>query len=227
MEDYFVINGESSLNLGIHVLEMCSIKKSKRRTTKETLYGKNGYITLSDNSYETTTKTIKGYFQGNTDLVMSFFNVSNAEVVFSNQIDRYYICEFDDEIEFKSLFDNWYEFEVNFECYPLCYLLSGKDTVTITENMNLINQGNKESNPYIKVFGNGNVKLTINGDIITLNNVSEYIELDSEEMECYKDNERLNYNMIGDFPIFQVGENSISWSGNVSKIEITPRWRCL
>ncbi|QDY17535.1 phage tail protein [Clostridium botulinum] len=32
--------------------------------------------------------------------------------------------------------------------------------------------------------------------------------------------------MYGEFPIFQVGENKISWTGNVSKIEITPRWRC-
>lgn len=32
--------------------------------------------------------------------------------------------------------------------------------------------------------------------------------------------------MAGDYPVFYIGENMISWTGAVSKIEITPRWRC-
>ncbi|MED1539339.1 phage tail protein, partial [Bacillus pseudomycoides] len=30
---------------------------------------------------------------------------------------------------------------------------------------------------------------------------------------------------VGSFPVFQVGENTIAWSGNVIKILIEPRWR--
>ncbi|MDU6337913.1 MAG: phage tail protein, partial [Clostridium sporogenes] len=66
----------------------------------------------------------------------------------------------------------------------------------------------------------------INNEIIKFTNISDYIELDSEMMECYKSNVPLNHLMIGNFPIFQVGENNISWTGNISKIEIIPRWRC-
>lgn len=33
--------------------------------------------------------------------------------------------------------------------------------------------------------------------------------------------------MKGQFPYLDIGENVISWSGNISKIEITPNWRCL
>ena len=37
----------------------------------------------------------------------------------------------------------------------------------------------------------------------------------------------LNNKMYSDFPILESGENQISFEGNVSKIEITPRWAVL
>jgi phage-related protein len=34
--------------------------------------------------------------------------------------------------------------------------------------------------------------------------------------------------MVGKFPYLDIGENSISWNGTgVTKVEITPNWRCL
>ena len=35
----------------------------------------------------------------------------------------------------------------------------------------------------------------------------------------------MNQNMNGEFPIFKVGENTISWTGNASKVAIEPNWR--
>jgi phage-related protein len=32
--------------------------------------------------------------------------------------------------------------------------------------------------------------------------------------------------MTGDYPVFSIGKNTISWSGSITKIEVTPRWRC-
>ncbi|NYC04378.1 hypothetical protein [Clostridium beijerinckii] len=50
--------------------------------------------------------------------------------------------------------------------------------------------------------------------------------IDSEIKECYKDNINFGKNMTGDWPVFSIGQNTISWSGSVSKIEVTPYWRC-
>ena len=30
-----------------------------------------------------------------------------------------------------------------------------------------------------------------------------------------------------EFPVLDPGDNSISWTGAVTKVEIVPRWRCL
>ena len=56
----------------------------------------------------------------------------------------------------------------------------------------------------------------------------EEIEVDSEIMNAYKkvndDIILLNNKMYSDFPILEEGNNDISWVGNISQIEITPRW---
>ena len=50
----------------------------------------------------------------------------------------------------------------------------------------------------------------------------------TEMMEVYKDDENKNNSFTADdFPVFEVGENTISWTGNVERIEIQPNWRWL
>ncbi|MBH0338677.1 hypothetical protein BM86_25170, partial [Bacillus thuringiensis] len=34
----------------------------------------------------------------------------------------------------------------------------------------------------------------------------------------------MNPNMIGEFPLFKVGENTLTWTGAVTKLIIEPRW---
>ena len=48
-----------------------------------------------------------------------------------------------------------------------------------------------------------------------------------ESTITYKDNVSKNDKKVGEYPAFFVGENTISWTGNVTKVEIEPRWRFL
>lgn len=117
-------------------------------------------------------------------------------------------------------------FTVTFICDPFSYLQD--ELITITkDNSTIYNEGTYESQPYLKIFGTGYVTLNINDEVIKLENIIDYIELDSEIMECYKEHQNCNNKMTGEFSTLQIGENKISWTGNVSKIEITPRWRYL
>lgn len=44
---------------------------------------------------------------------------------------------------------------------------------------------------------------------------------------AYNGSTLLNNKMSGEFPVLELGENNISWVGNVSKLEIQPNWRWL
>ena len=61
-----------------------------------------------------------------------------------------------------------------------------------------------------------------------LSGVDEYIEIDSELMNCFKDTVLKNNAVTGEgFPVLKPGENTIACAGNVRRVEVIPRWRCL
>ena len=46
-------------------------------------------------------------------------------------------------------------------------------------------------------------------------------------MEAYSEATSMNSAMSGDFPVLLSGQNAVSWTGAVNKIEIQPNWRFL
>lgn len=117
-------------------------------------------------------------------------------------------------------------FTATFVCNGLKYMESGLKSQAITSGTILNNFGTYEAKPYLKIYGNGNITININDSSFTIKNVSDYVVVDSEIMECYKDSTNFGRNMTGDYPVFFIGKNIISWSGSIKKVEIVPRWRC-
>ena len=81
------------------------------------------------------------------------------------------------------------------------------------------------SYPYIKITGSGNVTLSIGSSSFVLTAIGPSIEIDSEIMNVYRGATSLNSKMTSSgFPVLLPGDNSISWTGTVTKVEIIPRW---
>ena len=117
-------------------------------------------------------------------------------------------------------------FAVNFRCQPFWYM-TDVQTITLTTSGTFItNPGSVSSDPVITVYGNGEVTLMVGMTIVELD-VSGSITLDTPLMEAYSGIASMNSAMSGDFPVLLPGQNAISWTGNVTKIEIQPNWRSL
>lgn len=117
-------------------------------------------------------------------------------------------------------------FSVTFTCTGLKYMASGLKPIEVVNGATLNNFGSYESKPLIKIYGSGNITVSIGGKSFTINNISSYVSVDSEIKECYKDSTNKGKDMTGDWPVLPIGSNTISWTGTVSKVEIIPRWRC-
>ena len=63
--------------------------------------------------------------------------------------------------------------------------------------------------------------------ITELESVSGSVTLDTPLMEAYSGTTSMNSAMSGDFPVLLSGQNAVSWTGAVNKIEIQPNWRFL
>ncbi|MGE6615098.1 phage tail domain-containing protein [Bacillus mycoides] len=115
------------------------------------------------------------------------------------------------------------EFEVEFTLDPFEY--AEDIAVTLYESGVMYNYGTIESAPKLWIVGNGTVRITINDIPFQIKDIEGSVVVDSEILEAYRDAVPMNHNMIGNFPIFQVGANQIEWSGTIQCIAIKPRWR--
>ena len=75
--------------------------------------------------------------------------------------------------------------------------------------------------------GSGDITLMVGTTIVELTGISGSIVLDCALKEAYKGTTLMNDHMTGEFPVLKPGMNAISWTGTVTKIVISPRWRFL
>lgn len=122
-------------------------------------------------------------------------------------------------------------FTVTFNCKPYKYSFAGQETVAAdASELTITNPTAFESRPYIKLYGSGAVALMMQpqGRGMMISNLDEYIEIDSELMNCFKDTTPKNDTVTGDgFPMLKPGTTTIACAGNVQRIEVIPRWCCL
>ncbi|ENK0839195.1 phage tail family protein [Clostridium botulinum] len=226
METGFIWKGIHSNEKGLKIISLPNITTSERREEKIIVPGKDGYLTQSDGSYEGEVKPVEFDIKhDNFDDIKAWLNGS-GEVIFSNEPDRYYKARIINKLDLARVLEKFHSGIIQFDCQPFGYDLNN-NLIIIDKPISIYNEGTYKSQPYLKIFGSGYISLNINDEVIKLKNIDGYVELDSEIQECYRDILNCNNDMQGEFPIFKVGENKISWTGNVSKIEITPNWRYL
>ena len=124
-------------------------------------------------------------------------------------------------------------FTVTFNCKPFKYSFAGQQAVAAdSSELTITNPTAFESKPYIKLYGSGAVTLNVSSgnstNSWTISAIDEYIEIDSELMNCFKDTVLKNDSVTGDgFPTLKSGASTIACMGDATRIEVIPRWCCL
>ena len=93
----------------------------------------------------------------------------------------------------------------------------------------LTNRGNVASRPTVTVYGSGKVELAINAITVLSFSIDDgYIAIDADEMNAYHGDTLMNRHVTGDYSDLRlnVGENVISWNGDVTAIRVEDfsRW---
>ena len=233
---YIVLNGKHSRAvLGLLISELPPITKPKMRTQIETVDGRDGDI-VTPLGFSAYNKTLKIGLTYNYDIdeVIDYFN-SEGQVIFSNEPDKYYRYAIYDQIDFDKLI-RFKEAEVNFHVQPFKFseaemLKTFNFTNASSGSLVIRNNGNIYSRPTIAFYGSGIVNITLNGlQLLSLDMSSNgVIIIDSEAMNALAPSGiLLNRLVTGDYDKIQlkVGNNTISFTGSVTKIEIEnySRW---
>lgn len=123
-------------------------------------------------------------------------------------------------------------FTISFSCKPFRYDAAGTESITLATSEVLLNPYPFTSKPILRIEGKGKGTLTIQseGSNATWNftAIDGYVEVDSEQMNFYKDAESKNDTVSGNgFPLLYPGENTVSFSGGITAVTVIPRWCCL
>jgi len=227
MNSFIWKNQDSYLNYGIVINKLPSLIKAERNVDEIEIQGRDGDVTIDYKTYKPVIYTLECTVldEDKMESIKSWLD-GFGDLIFSWRSDKYYKAKMINKIDISESMDSLGEFPLLFKCQPHAYSL-GNEIITLTDTGTIYNSGSAIALPIIKLFGTGSLTLTINGNIVNLTDVVDYVTINSDLMDCYKDTLLKNNDMSGEFPILEKGNNYISWTGTVSKVEITPNWRFL
>ena len=225
---YFIYNGIDSRLMGVIVTAMPPTVRAAQRVESVKVPGRDGSLHETDGSYDNYTKTMECAIKKREKIDdIAAWLTSSGEIIFSSEPDKVYLVTISNTISIVQMMRTFQKFQVSFDTYPFKYSVNRFDeALELTKAAVILGKGTVYSQPVITVYGSGAVTLTINGKAYPLSNVDGNVTINSEIEECYKgDLNRNNIFSADEFPRLEPGENAISWTGNVEKIEMQPNWR--
>ena len=224
--------GKNNVEMGLKIISLPPIQTGTERNEKIEILERDGTLTQL-NGYTSDEKSVEADYRGNNPVKLAEWLTREGNVIFGNQEDRYFKARINNVVPISMVLENQlYNFPIKFECQPHAYLFEGDDLLEIDNNSVLYNsRSTYKSLPIITIYGTGKCVLTVNNKVFRITNIPNgYITIDSEIEECYDnpDNNIGEYFESTSFPVLEVGENNISWTGEgITKVEILPKWRAL
>ena len=238
----FILNGISSEEFACVIQYRPEIETPRRKVEFKSAYGQSESMPFDEEAYENTEMELICYVEGsenrsasdNRELIQDWFD-SGRYMDFIPYFDpnKVYKVMTIDPPKFspKVFMDEGQPFEVTLTIKPYKFYLPDRN-LELKSAGAIFNLTSKTALPVIKIFGTGNVTLTVNGVPFVIKNIVNSIVLDCNLGLAYREVGATMYNENSKiytraYPFLKVGSNAISWTGTVTKVEIEPRWRTL
>lgn len=229
-EIYF--NTNTSLDMHIYLEKYPSIPVANEDYEEVLVEGRSGSLIINKGTYPdkkiplTFTLLHKDIYVKFDEIYEWLTNIVDNRLVCSRK-DRCYrvkkVLFGNIEKEFRTIG----EFEVTFICEPFSEDLYQTVYEITTNNFKFNYDGNAPADTLIKIYGSGNVQLTIDNETMQINNVTDYVEIDSNLLQVRNQDGTSEDDDLGDFILLEKGEHTISYTGTVTKIilEYTTKYK--
>lgn len=230
--DNFWLDGEDAKTYGIVLQKEIEFSEAEPVTESVKIAGKDGEMVYYDGSYKNVKGVAKCYVLGEEAAFM-LTNV-NAWLLSKTGYRRlqtlhephfYRLARVVRGAKLDHRLNMLNGFNVEFDCNPYKYFLSGEEAIAISESATIESPTPFTSLPLIVTHGSGSGTLTVNGNAFLMTDCNETV-IDSEKRKAYRGTTNMNSTVSGIFPT--LGKtNTISFTGGITSITLTPRWRSI
>jgi phage-related protein len=222
-----MFNKNKSSYYGLLVSEYPTIPSIKEEVEEVENGSRNGSLLIKKGRYKNRELSIKfkmldsDYFWSRYKKAELWLTDITDNRLFYDRKDKCYIVKLVIIGDISKELRLYGEFEVTFIVEPFLQDISKFSKTWLEDEYVISNQGDFETYPELKLYGDGNIQVTVNNDTFTVNDVVGEVTINSEVMSCCginKENKLLDMN--GDFPTLKKGDNEIIVSSNVTKTSI-------
>lgn len=227
-----IFNNKSSADCRIQVAHPPGYAYPERDYTITHIPGRNGDIIQDNGCYKNVERTYEVSFDAPNEDFATYANAVSAwlhsttgyaRLEDSYEPNYYRMATYQESNIFENLYNQAGTATIVFECKPQRFLKTGDNAIAIQNSLTIMNPTGFEAYPLFKVTGTSGV-LTVNGNSITFASIDDFVILDCELQDAYKENINKNSTISGTFPVLKTGSNTISWTGNISSVTMKPRW---
>ena len=227
-----IFNNKSSADCRIQVAHPPGYAYPERDYTITHIPGRNGDIIQDNGCYKNVERTYEVSFDAPNEDFATYANAVSAwlhsttayaRLEDSYEPNYYRMATYQESNIFENLYNQAGTATIVFECKPQRFLKTGDNTITIQNSLTIMNPTGFEAYPLFKVTGTSGV-LTVNGNSITFSSIDDFVMLDCELQDAYKEHINKNSTISGTFPVLKTGSNTISWTGDISSVTMKPRW---
>lgn len=227
-----IFNNKSSADCRIQVAHPPGYAYPERDYTITHIPGRNGDIIQDNGCYKNVERTYEVSFDAPNEDFATYANAVSAwlhsttgyaRLEDSYEPNYYRMAVYQESNIFENLYNQAGTATIVFECKPQRFLKTGDNTITIQNSLTIMNPTGFEAYPLFKVTGTSGM-LTVNGNSITFSSIDDFVMLDCELQDAYKESVNKNSTISGTFPVLKSGSNTISWTGDISSVTMKPRW---
>jgi Phage-related protein len=241
MNGYFVFDDIDTRDYDVIILGGETFRAPERDVDVIEIPGRNGTLTLDNGRYINVPIKYQGFMWGNFAPDFGAFKAAMLSKLGylvlrdSYHSDGFRLARFAEGFEPQQGVQNQSgAFEILFDCYPQFYLDSGQSYTTVANNGTISNPTKFNALPLIQIAFSSTTRngtVTVNGRTITITGAEGtplYIDCETQNAYRISSNVKLSQNgkitLDSDFPFLKPGSNTVAYTGNISSVQIMPRW---
>ena len=232
----FTFDGVSASAYGLVVYGGAVDEVAAKDVQAVEIPGRNGVLHISNGRWAERTQTYKVFlptfdnigYEGRLAWVRTTYGQTSGYKRLSDTFNRdtFSLATFGDAIAPESLaFRTKGVCELTFNCRPERFLKTGDVPQTVTGEAVFGNPTGMPAAPFLRVYGTGAGVLYVGDQILYVDAIDGYVDIDCDLCDCYKGSVNCNGDVrLGEFPRFYAGNTGVRFTGGITSVVVTPRW---